>query len=166
MSSLRFLVSGTLYFVALGPLVASLGFIASARINLIADPFPLLSITSLSYLVGLPYALLHGGVYCLALLGATAALPDLAREDRPLKRCALAITVGLMVVSLLQALPFIPPLLRGTTTLDEAWRGLDLAMVNAIYLIPTVVCAGFVGWKLLPQLQRHRFRDDAAEDRQ
>lgn len=155
MNSFRFLISGTLLFVAIGPLVASLGFIASARINLIDDPFPLLSVTSLSYLVGLPYTLLHGGVYCLALLGTTAALPGLAREDHPLTRSALAIAVGLVVVSLLQVLPFLPPLLRGVTTVSEAWRALDLAMVNAIYLTPTLVCAGFIGWKLLPRLQRH-----------
>ncbi|WP_431261052.1 hypothetical protein ACQ86G_13645 [Roseateles chitinivorans] len=156
MGALRFLFSGTLHFVAVGPLVAAMGFIAYTGFNLADNAFPLFSVTLFSYLIGIPYALLYGSLCCLVLLAATAAWPGLAHDKRPLTRCAVAIAIGFGVTCLLQGLQHVPALLRGALTADEAWQRTDLALVFAIYLNPTLVAAGFVGWKLVPRLRQPR----------
>jgi hypothetical protein len=157
LGALRFLVSGTLHFVAIGPFVAALGFIVYTGFNLADNAFPLFSITLFSYLIGLPYALLYGFLCCLVLLALTAIWPALAHSSRPLTQCAIAIAVGFGVTGVLQCLRYVPALLRGALTVEEAWGRTDLALVFAIYLNPTLVAAGFVGWKLVPKLRKaHR----------
>lgn len=153
MTALRFLFSGTLYFVAIGPLVAALGFHIHTGFKLADGAFPIVAVQIFSYLLGLPYALLYGFLCCLALLALTAIWPGLAHEKRALSRGAAAIAVGVGVTGLLQSLQYVPSLLRGALTVDEAWQRLDLAMVLAIYLSPTLVSASLVGWKLVPKLK-------------
>lgn len=146
----KFMISGTLFFALVGPPVGSLtlcaivaslgpakGMEGLARVLLIALPY--------SYLPGLLPALMAGILCCSAMLAASRFLPQWAHARRPVTRSTLvaAISAVFMLIYL------IPGVRVGR--IDG-----PLLVYHLMLLVPFVICASFVNWRLLPKLEWKR----------
>lgn len=144
MKPVKFMISGVLFFVLVGPPVGGVVFLLGIASIGPAEGFARFLPLALlyGYVGGLVPALMAGGFCCATMLAASRYLPKWANASQPIVRFALvaAVAAAFILLYLLAGLRY--------AKLDGPFL-----VYLLVLLIPFLVCASFVGWRLVPKLE-------------
>ena len=143
MRGLWFLISGSLLFVLAGPPIGGMVFWAATLATLHPPPDAEKSIQLLAvvllycYLAGLVPALMSGVLCCAAMLAVAKLRPAWLHAGQSRRRLGVALAIGVL-----------PSLVSVAFTAKGSAGVISVATL----LVPSIICAVFVGWRVMPKL--------------
>lgn len=143
MRGIWFLISGSLLFVLAGPPIGGMVFWAATLATLHPPPdvekaIQLLAFVLLyCYLAGLVPALMSGVLCCAAMLAVAKLRPAWLHAGQTRRRLGVALAIGVL-----------PSLISGAFMA----KGSAGVIKVVTLLVPSIICAVFVGWRVMPQL--------------